>query len=156
MSEHLKKVQRQIISLFKENKNKLPSYREIAKKIGISSTNTVFYHVKILKRMGYLQNHAAGISDLTFKTILNLQGKSGVYVIFEESKGERKPMYVGEAEDIKKDFFLKINGENQCIAKKISDGMEKVEIAFYSISDSEKRKETHRMLAEKYSGEELC
>ncbi|GEM_PF-2239543 len=158
MAKKLHKIQKKIIDLFKENENKLPSFRKIAKEIGVSSTNTVAYHVQILKERGYfllpssLEN---GIIPLNLRAILHLSRIGGVYVLLRADKGLNTPIFVGESGDMKQHILEQISS-NPCLEKIISDDLETLSLAFYAIGDDASRKKLADDLRLSYADHNLC
>lgn len=149
-------IQQKIYNLFKESENNLPSYREIAKKVGVSSTNTVAYHINELKEKGYLSitNPQQEVVPLTLRSILHLESKPGVYVLL---KG-KKPFYVGTTHDMKEDLTSIIANSSSKVLHSIKESIEEISIAFHIITDPEERNKTHNHLIQHYkeSGHELC
>ncbi|MEK7658032.1 MAG: HTH domain-containing protein [Patescibacteria group bacterium] len=141
-------LQEKIYQLFKENKNNLPSYREIAKLIGVSSTNTVSHHIKQLKKKGYfgIGNAINDIIPFNLKILLDFENKPGVYVFLKN----KTPLYVGAAENIKKDLIEIIAG-NSAILNKIKENSDNIYIAYYLIEDGGKREKVKSELLEHYS-----
>ena len=154
--EKLHPLQEKIYNMFKKNKNALPSFRAIAKEIGVSSTNTVAYHIKELRQKGYLSIHAVkqDIVPLSLRSILHLEGRGGVYVLLKNNK----PFFVGEADDMKRDLTRIINNPASCAVDKIKESVEEIYMAFHLVDDEEERKNTYQYLVSHYkdSGNTLC
>lgn len=144
-------IQQKIYKLFKQNQNKLPSYREIAKVIGVASTNTVAYHIKELKEKGYLSitERKQEIIPLTLRSILHLEERPGVYVLL---KG-KKPFYVGATHDIKKDLTSIIANSSSKVLHSIKESIEEIAIAFHIIDNETERLHLHQDLIQKFKSE---
>ena len=129
-------LQEKIYQIFKDNGGDLPSFRQLAKELNVASTNTVAYHVAILKKKGLLAIDGLnkGVIELNLLTLLNFESKSGVYVILKN----KKPIYVGETEDIKNDIlekFIKNNSPFLAELKKNDD----ISIAYSIIKNQNER-----------------
>lgn len=162
-------LQQQILKIYEENNNNLPSYRELLKTLKVSSLNTIAYHINQLKKNGYfeLQNHRSGLVKFNIKNLLNFESKSGVYVLIKN----KKPFYVNEAEDIKKDLIKKIESKiinpltnssekisyADTLIQMIKEHSEKIFIAYYLIENSTERKnlKNHLISFYKENGIEL-
>lgn len=146
-------LQEKIYQMFKQNQNSLPSYREIAKLIGVSSTNTVSHHIKQLKKKGYfgIGNSINDIVPLNLITILDFEGKAGVYVFLKN----KAPFYVGATEDIKKDILTVLDSSNVNLIVAIKENTENIQVAYYIIKDKQKREELKKELIEYYLKKEF-
>lgn len=136
-------IQQKIIEIYKENNNSLPSFRALAKILKVASLNTVAYHINQLKKNGYLKEtlNTSGVMPLNLRNILNLASKPGVYIILKN----KTPLYIGEADDIKKNIFKILIAEDPLdtdTLKAIKDDLDKITIAYYLIADPEERKRT--------------
>jgi DNA-binding transcriptional regulator YhcF (GntR family) len=47
-------IQEKLLKIYKEENSKFPTFRELAKILGVASTNTVAYHINQLKKRGEL------------------------------------------------------------------------------------------------------
>lgn len=148
MKNKLHPLREKIFQIYKENNDSLPPFREIAKIIGVSSTNTVAYHVDNLKRHGYFSpgNFENGIVKLNLINLIGLESKAGVYVLLQN----KKPFYVNETANIKKDIMKKIMDDDSKILKEIKDNIEAIEIAYHFIEDKKERGELKEYLLEYY------
>lgn len=142
-------LQEKIYQMFKQNQNSLPSYREIAKLIGVSSTNTVSHHIKQLKKNGYLSigNSINDIVPLNLKIILDFEGKAGVYVFLKN----KTPFYVGAGDNIKRDLIT-IFSDNSKILDYIKNNINNIYVAYYFTAENQKREELKKYLLEYYAG----
>ncbi|MEK7635945.1 MAG: winged helix-turn-helix domain-containing protein [Patescibacteria group bacterium] len=136
-------IQQKIIEIYKENNNSLPSFRALAKELGVASLNTVAYHINQLKKNGYLKEtlNASGVMPLNLRNILNLASKPGVYIILND----KTPLRIEEADDIKKSILKIIDAEtplDKDTLKTIKNDLEKITIAYYIIESMEERKKT--------------
>ena len=128
-------LQEKIYQIFKDSGG-LPSFRQLAKELNVASTNTVAYHVAILKKKGLLAIDGLnkGVIELNLLTLLNFESKSGVYVILKN----KKPIYINETEDIKNDIlekFIKNNSPFLAELKKNDD----ISIAYSIIKNQNER-----------------
>ncbi len=137
MDKKIHLLQKKILQIYRENNFVLPPFRQIAKKIGVSSTNTVNYHIQKLKNHGYLKLGASpkGVVSLTLGTLFDFESKSGVYVLLKKNL----PFFVGESENLKKHIFKQIINNNNLIATEIKSNLENINIAYYLISKTEER-----------------
>ncbi len=140
--------QEKIYQIFKQNNNSLPSYREISRVIGVSSTNTVSHHIKQLKKKGYfgVSNAVNDIVPFNLKILLDFENKAGVYVLLKN----KTPFYVGAAKDIKKDILTALDSGNADFMTIIKESAENIQIAYYIIKDEQKRNELKKELKEYY------
>ena len=132
-------ITRKIYQLFKENKNNLSSYREIAKLIGVSSTNTVSHHIKQFERKRGISASATLINDIipfNLKIFAWFWKRSFEFTCFLKNK---TPPYVGAAENIKK-YFIEIIAGNSAILNKIKENSDNIYIAYYLIEDGGKER----------------
>ena len=147
-------IQQKILEIYKGSGYKLPPFRELAKAVGVSSTNTVAYHVNKLKENGYLgiARTENGVVKLNLKNLLELNLKSGVYVLLQNlPAGRQEPFYIGEAENIKKhllDNVIKSEGKGLDEIEKDPDG---ISIAYYFLNNPEERENLKIYLIELYS-----
>src|SRR3989344_4670996 len=143
-------VQEKIYQIYKEAGKLLP-YRELAKILGVSSLNTVSYHINQLKKKGYfaVEKESKGVVPLNIKNLLNFESKKGLYVLLKNNK----PFYVKETEDIKKSLLEKIvdNGSPVFLKIKAEANPENISIAYYLIDDPQKRKDLEQYLKKYYS-----
>jgi len=140
-------LQEKIRQIYKENEGFLPTFRELAKILGVSSTNTVAYHINQLKKRGELElgKEIKGVFRFNLKNILNLNSRQGVFIILKN----KKALYVGESENIKKSL-LEILESDSPILEKIKESAENISIAYYLIEDQIERKELKDYLLEKF------
>ena len=138
-----------------KNGGKLPTFRELAKILGVASLNTVSYHIKQLKKNGHLglADFENGLVRLNLKNILDFESKAGVFVLLKN----KTPFHVGESENIKNHLLEKIAQTDSSLQKTIKEEVENIHIAYYLISDSKEREELKSHLIEYYSqqGESL-
>lgn len=149
-------IQQKIIEIYKENNNSLPSFRALAKILGVASLNTVFYHINQLKKNGYLKEtlNVSGVMPLNLGNILNLASKSGVYVILKNNH----PLYIGETDNIKNSILKILIAEDPLdtdALKAIEDDLDKITIAYYLISDPEERKKTKEYVIGVYQNKKI-
>ena len=132
-------LQEKICQIFKDNGGRLPSFRQLAKELNVASTNTVSYHVEILKKKGLLtiEGIDKGVVELNLLTLLNFESKSGVYVILKN----KKPIYVGETDDIKNDIIEKFIKNDSPFLMKLKEKNNDISIAYSIIKDQNKRNE---------------
>ncbi|MBI4159913.1 hypothetical protein HY504_01975 [Candidatus Wolfebacteria bacterium] len=141
MAEQPHQVQRKILLLFKENGNKLPPFRSIAKHVGVSSTNTVAHHVKILKSKGFLISPGgakAHIAPFNLRAILNFRGVPGVYMVVREDRGRNDRVFIAQSDNVG-EHVLRSMLENALLEEAIQEHSESLRIALYSIEDEEAR-----------------
>ncbi|MEK7549296.1 MAG: hypothetical protein AAB496_02300 [Patescibacteria group bacterium] len=140
--------QEKIFQIFKDNGGSLPSFRQLAKELNVSSTNTVAYHMGILKKKGFLAIDSLdkGMVELNLLTLLNLESKSGVYVILKN----KKPIYVNETEDIKNDIIEKFIKNDSPFLKELKEKNDGISIAYSIIEDQNKRNELKTHLQNLY------
>lgn len=141
-------LQEKIYQIYKENNNKLPSFRKLARMIGLASAGAVAYHINELKKQGYFspENFQSGLIKLTLKNLVHLESKSGVYVLVKN----KSPFYVEETEDIKKNILEKILDKESKILKNTEEEIEEIEIAYHFIDDKNEREEMKKHLMEYY------
>lgn len=146
--DKLSPLQEKIIRIFEANSGVLPSFRAIAKEIGVSSTNTVSYHVNKLKELGYLNasKSASAKVKFTLKNVLNLAGKPGVYVLLSANS----PFYIGSAENLKADIIKNAVRENEPALTEIEAQPEKVDIAYHIVEDAVERESLKEHLVDFY------
>ncbi len=144
----LHQSQEKIYQIFKQNNNSLPSYREISRLIGVSSTNTVSHHIKQLKKKGYfgIGDAVNDIVPFNLKILLDFENKAGVYVLLKN----KTPFYIGAAKDIKKDILTALDSNNADFMTIIKESAENIQIAYYIIKDEQKRNELKKELKEYY------
>lgn len=148
MNKKLHPLQEKIYEIYKENSDSLPSFRAIAKLIGVSSTNTVAYHVRELKKKGYFspESFENGIVKFNLQNLMAFEAKAGVYVLLKN----KKPFYVNETDDMKKDILEKILDKESSILKEIKDDIERIDIAYHFMEDKKEREELKNYLREYY------
>jgi DNA-binding Lrp family transcriptional regulator len=131
-------LREKIYQIYKENNGVLPPFRKIAKMIGVSSTNTVAYHINKLKKKGYFSPGVSknGIVEFNLKNIIGFESKSGVYALLKKNI----PFYVGESENLKSHLIGEIIGVGESAMPEIKNDLEKIQIAYYLIEDSVERK----------------
>ncbi len=142
-------LQEKIRQIFMENNRTLPPFRKLAKQIGVSSTNTVAYHVNQLKKAGYfdLINESKALIELNFKNILSLENKKGVFVALEN----KSPFLVEASDDIKKFLLEEFLKNNSVLTKKTKGGLKKINLAYYLINDDEECENLKTYLIDFYS-----
>lgn len=145
----LNPVQQKILQIYKDNNGRLPSFRQLAKELGVSSTNTVAYHIQQLKKNGYFAIDSApnNIIKLNLKNILNLESKAGVYVILNKTT----PLYIAESENMKNHILENVISDNSPILILIKNNYEQIKIAYHLIGDSTERAELKNHLLNFYS-----
>lgn len=145
-------IQEKIYQIYTENNNSLPSYRQLIKMVGVSSLNTVAYHVAQLKKAGYfdLANESNAIIKLTLKNLINLDNKPGVFVILEN----KTPLSVHSSENIKSSIMEQISNNNSPLIEKIKNNPEKINIAYHIIDTSEEREDLKNHLINFYKLEQ--
>lgn len=141
-------TQQKILDLFEKNGGVLPSFREIAKEIGVASTNTVSYHIDRLRKNGYLDiaQSPQGIANLSLKAILALDGKPGVYVVLCAGK----PFFIGSSTSIKKHILESVVGIESSPFPQVTDQTKSVTIAFHVVPDEQERNNLKQHLREFY------
>jgi len=141
-------LQEKICQIFKNNGGHLPSFRQLAKELNVSSTNTISYHVSILKKRGLLaiDKLDKGVIELNLLTLLGFESKSGVYVVLKN----KKPIYINEAEDIKNDLLEKFIKNNSPFLMELKDGISDISIAYSIIKDQNERNELKNYLQNIY------
>jgi DNA-binding Lrp family transcriptional regulator len=146
--ENLHPIQEEILKIYK-NGGKFPTFRELAKILGVASLNTVSYHIKQLKKNGRLGlvDFENGLIRLNLKNILDFESRAGVFVLLVG----KKPFYVSESENIGSHLLEKITQADSLLQKKIKEDIENIHIAYYLISDSKERDELKTHLTEYYS-----
>lgn len=144
----LNPLQEKIYQIYKENNGVLPPFRKIAKMIGVSSTNTVAYHIGKLKKEGYFSPGASrnGVVELNLKNLIGLELKAGVYVLLKKNI----PFYIGESENIKSHIVKEIIGIDSPAAEEIKNDLEKIQIAYYLIDDATERENLKNHLIDFY------
>ena len=152
MDKELLPIQQKILAIYEKHGGNLPAFRKLSKLIGVSSTNTVHYHIKRLKESGHLQigKFENGVVELNFKNLLHLENKSGVYVLLEN----KKPFFVSSAENLSEDISSSIKN-NKDISDKIKNGAQKIMIAYYLIGDKQERKDLKNHLVDFYSKQKI-
>lgn len=141
-------IQQKIYQIYQENNCNLPTYRNLAKLLNVSSLNTVAYHINQMKKKGYfsINNSKQAIVHLNLKTLLEFENQSGVYVIFNY----KNPLIIESAENIKTSLIEKINEQNSLLASAIKEFPDKIFIAYSLIEDSAKRTEMKNYLSNLY------
>jgi biotin operon repressor len=144
----MNRTQQKILDLFEKNNGKLPSFREIAKEVGVSSTNTVSYNIDQLRKNGYLDIALSpnGITNLSIKTILALDGKPGVYVALCAGK----PFFIGSSTNIRKHLLESVIGVDWSPFPQVVDQTESVTIAFHIVPDEHERNDLKQHLSDFY------
>jgi SOS-response transcriptional repressor LexA len=139
-------LQEKIRQIYKENNGALPAFRELAKILGVSSTNTVAYHINQLKKRGELgiAKEIKGVVLLNIKNILELEGRPGVFVLLKN----KKMFYAGESNNIKKSL-IEILDNNSPVLEKIKENPENIYIAYHIIENPIERSELKNYLLEK-------
>jgi len=142
------KAQKQIIDIFEKNGGVLPPFREIARQIGVSSTNTVSYHIERLRKNGYLDigRSPQGMANLSLKTILAMDAKPGVYVVLCANK----PFYIGSSTNIRKDIIETIIGVDRSPFPQVVDKPDELSIAYHIIESESERADLKQYLTEFY------
>lgn len=140
--------QRKIYDIYKENGEKLPPFRQLAKIIGVSSLNTVSYHVNQLKKQGYfnLEKESNAVIKLNLKNLVSLENKKGVFVLLEG----KTPFSVHSSENIKASLIEQISNTDSELVKKIKSDSEKINLAYYLIDDETEREDLKKHLVEFY------
>jgi len=139
-------LQEKICQIYKENNGILPAFRDLAKILGVSSTNTVAYHINQLKKRGELgiAKEIKGVVLLNIKNILELEGRPGVFVLLKN----KKMFYAGESDNIKKSL-IEILDNNSPVLEKIKEKPENIYIAYHIIENPIERVELKNYLLEK-------
>ena len=142
------KAQKQILEIYERNGGSLPSFREIAKQIGVASTNSVSYHIERLRKNGYLDigHSPQGMATLSIKTILALNAKPGVYVALCANK----PFYIGSSTNIRKHLLEAVIGIDRSPFPQLIDQPEKITIAYHIIEDEAERTDLKQYLSDFY------
>lgn len=144
--ENIHPLQQRILAILEE-KQKLPRFRELTKILGVASTNTVAYHINILRRKGYLHAHDAlrGIIELTIKNLASLPHKGGVYVLYVG----KKPFFVAYANDIPSHLIdlLQSDADFKELLKSAAGA---VTMAYHFIPESEEQKDLAEHLCRYY------
>lgn len=142
-------IQQKIYQIYKENNGSLPTYRNLAKALNVSSLNTISYHINQLKKNGYFSINFSkqAIVQLNLKNLLNFENQSGVYAIFKD----KTPLAVESSENIKKSLIEKINEADSPFISYLKENPEKIFIAYSLIEDSAKRTEMKKYLSDLYS-----
>lgn len=141
-------LQEKIYQIYKESNDKLPSFRKLAKMLGLASAGAVAYHINELKKNGYFspENFESGLIKLTLKNIIRLESKSGVYVLVKNEV----PFFVEETDNIKKNILEKILDKESEILKSMEEKIEEIEIAYHFIDEKSEREEMKKHLMEYY------
>ena len=139
-------LQEKIRQIYKENNGVLPAFRELAKILGVSSTNTVAYHINQLKKRGELgiAKEIKGVVLLNIKNILELEGRPGVFILLKN----KKMFYAGESDNIKKSL-IEIFENNSPVLEKIKESPENIYLAYHIIENPSERIELKNYLLEK-------
>lgn len=142
-------IQQKIYQIYKENNGNLPTYRDLAKMLNVSSLNTVSYHINQLKKNGYFSINFSkqAIIQLNLKNILNFENQSGVYAIFKN----KTPIVVESTENIKKSLMEKLNESDSSIINCLKENPEKIFIAYSLIDDTDKKEEIKKYLSKLYN-----
>lgn len=145
-------IQEKILAIYAENNGCLPPFRKLSKLIGVSSTNTVSYHVKKLKEAGHLGIEKAqnAVVELNIKVLSALAEKRGVYVILEN----KNPFYVSNAENIFENIIGEIKN-NTHVSEKIKNSDQKIMIAYYLIDSDKEREDLKKHLIDFYSKQKI-
>ena len=141
-------LQEKIYQIYKDNNGVLPPFRKIAKMIGVSSTNTVAYHINALKKKGLFSPELStnGTVELNLKNLIGLDGKPGVYVLLNK----KTPFYVGESENIKSHLIREIIGIEESAIKELKNNSDNINIAYHILESNNKRKELKNYLIDFY------
>jgi len=147
---NLHPIQKKLYKIYSENNGEFPSFRELAKILGVSSTNTVAYHINQLKKRGELNlaKEPKGVVRFNLKNLLNLDSKQGVFILLKN----KKTLYVGESENIKKSLIEIITNDSPLL-EKIKDNPENVSIAYSIINEPLERNELKKFLTGKFLGD---
>jgi SOS-response transcriptional repressor LexA len=147
MDKKIHYLQEKILEIYNDNDGNLPTFRDIAKAIKVSSTNTVHYHIGQLRKKGYLNlpNSNKGVVELNLKNLLGLDTKSGVYVFLKN----KIPFLVEESKNIKKNILEKLINDH-LLSEKIKNDSEKISLAYYFLDDENKRKDLKDQLINFY------
>lgn len=144
----MNRTQQKMLNLFEKNNGELPSFREIAREIGVASTNTVSYNIDQLRKKGYLDIALSpnGITNLSIKTILALDGKPGVYVALCNGK----PFFIGSSTNIREHLLKSVVGIDRSPFPQVVEQIESVTIAFHIIQDEYEREDLRQHLSDFY------
>ncbi len=142
-------IQQKIYQIYQENNGSLPTYRNLAKTLNVSSLNTISYHINQLKKNGYFSINFSkqALVQLNLKTILNFENQSGVYVIFKN----KDPLLVESSENIKKSLLEKLSETDSSFINCLKENPEKIFIAYSLIEDSDKKTEIKKYLSDLYN-----
>ena len=142
------KAQKQILDIFEKNGGVLPSFREIARQIGVSSTNTASYHIERLRKNGYLDigHSPQGMANLSLKTILALDAKPGVYVVLCANK----PFHIGSSTNIRKDILETVISTDRSPFSQVIGKPDELSIAYHIIESEPERADLKQYLLEFY------
>lgn len=142
------KTQKKILELYEKNGGILPSFRDIARQIGVSSTNTVSYHIERLRKNGYLDigHSPQGMVNLSLKTIIGLDAKPGVYVILCADK----PFHIGSSDNMRKHILETVVGVDRSPFAQVADHPDNLTIAFHIIENESERADLKRHLSDYY------
>lgn len=145
----MNQIQEKIIQVFNSNGGKLPSFRKLAQIVGVSSTNTIAYHIDRLKKNGYLEIGKAhqGVAKFSVKSILNLERKPGLYVLLKKNK----PFYLATGQNIKEDIIKNVIGVDACPISNLDSDIENITIAYHIIENPEDQEELKRYLIDMYN-----
>lgn len=137
MGKILHPLQEKINKIYTDT-GSLPPFRKLAKMIGVSSTNTVAYHVNKLKESGYLaiERTENGVVRLNIKNILSFENKSGVFVLLKN----KSPFYVGAAENLKAALLDVITLPAGSPVLDYLREHDNINIAYYFTADADERK----------------
>ncbi len=152
MNDDLLPIQKKILAIYEKHGGNLPAFRELSKLIGVSSTNTVHYHIKRLKESGYLQigKFENGVVELNLKNLLHLENKGGVFVLLEN----KIPFFVSSGKNIMEDIF-KLITEKKNIFEKIKNSNQKIMIAYHFIGNESERENLKDHLLEFYKNQKM-
>ena len=141
-------IQKKIIEAFEANGGVLPSFRELARVVGVASTNTVSYHVERLRKAGHLDAGSLtnNIVPLTLKTILSLEGRPGVCVLLDNNR----PIHIGSSTDMKRHLLEKVVGVGRPALASLRGMPDAITIAYYVSENGAERDELERQLREHY------
>ncbi len=144
----MNKVQKSIYQIYRDNNGKFPPYRQLAKIIGVSSTNTIAYHINKLREEGYLNlsNESNGIVKLTIKNLIDFSPKSGVYVILKN----KDPFYIGESNNMQKHLIGNILENDGPVLSQIKENLNAINIAYYIINEISEKEILKNHLIEFY------
>ena len=141
-------IQKKIIEAFESNNGILPSFRELARIVGVASTNTVAYHVERLRKGGYLDAGTLtnNIVPLTLKTLLSLEGKPGVCVLLDRDR----PFHIGSSDDMKRHLLEWAVGVDRPAVVQLRNLSDAITIAYHISEQAADREELERHLREYY------